>query len=47
MKKTLKKKIRIPLPKQVSKVQTTDKKKHSRDRIKRADYIMKMMGWSE
>ena len=34
MKKLKKKKIRIPLPKQVSKVQDTDKKKYNRKREK-------------
>lgn len=45
MKKNIKKKIRIPLPKQISKVQNTDKKKYSREQRKRADYIMRIMGY--
>ncbi|MFA6570162.1 MAG: hypothetical protein WCT77_02895 [Bacteroidota bacterium] len=47
MKKTLKKKIRIPLPKQVSKVQNTDKKTYNREQHKRAENFMRIMGWSE
>jgi hypothetical protein len=43
-----KKKIRIPLPKQVSKVQDTDKKKkYNRKRETDAQMIMRIMGWSE
>lgn len=47
MKKTQKKKVRIPLPKQVSKVQNTDKKSYNRKRETSAQLIMRMMGWSE
>lgn len=46
MKKIQKKKIRIPLPKQIGKIQDTDKKKYNREHQKRIEF-MKMMGWSE
>jgi len=47
MKKTKKKKIRIPLPKQACKVQDTDLTKYNRKKETAAQNIMRNMGWTE
>ncbi len=41
------KKTKTPLPKQVSKVKKASKKKSDEKRRKDAQFIMKMMGWSD